>query len=46
MHLKALIGYKKVVGPNYLKCNSLQESLRALDTLIGKTGISYLESLG
>jgi tetratricopeptide (TPR) repeat protein len=46
MYLKALAGYEKVVGPNHPKSHSLRESLRALDTPIGKTGISYLESLG
>jgi hypothetical protein len=46
MYLKALTGYEKVVGPNHPKSHSLQESLQALDTPIGKTSISYSESLG
>ena len=34
MYLKALTGYKKVVGPNHPNCQSLQENLRDLDTKI------------
>ena len=31
MYSKALAGYEKVVGPNHPKCQSLRESLQALD---------------
>jgi len=33
MYLKALVGYKKVGGPNYLRSRSLWDSLYALDTV-------------
>lgn len=34
MYLKALAGYEKVVGPKHLKCQSLQEILQDLETII------------
>jgi hypothetical protein len=34
MYLKALIGYKKVFGPDYSRTRNLQDNLRALDTVI------------
>ena len=34
MYSKALVGYDKVLGPNHPGSRSLQDNLRALDTMI------------
>jgi hypothetical protein len=33
MHLKALVGYEKVVGPDHPKSRNLQDNLHSLNTM-------------
>jgi hypothetical protein len=36
MYSKALVGYKKVIGPNYPKYQSQREILQVLNTIVEK----------